>query len=304
MRGGLVMGFVLQVSLLIAIAPLGQGIVQSVKARMQGRRGPVPWQPYAVAFKLLRRQAVWPQGATAVMRSAPWLQFAAIAVASLSLPIFSAAGAPEILLPLFALALARFALGLAALDTGTPFAGLGSSREMTVGALVEPVLLASVLPWVLVAGSTGWPAMLQASLGMGLFSVVRLAAFAALFLVLVAETGRLPVDNPDTHLELTMIHEAMLLEYAGPPLAVILWGAWLKQIFLVALVAALVLPWGIGRPLGLLWAAGEWLALLVALGVAESLAAKMRYLRVPAYLATSFALSLSALALQVAGAAR
>ena len=111
-------------------------------------------------------------------------------------------------------------------------------------------------------------------------------------------------NSTDTHLELTMIHEAMLLEYAGPPLAVILWGAWLKQIFLVALVAALVLPWSIGKPFGLLWAGLEWLALLAALGVAESLTAKMRYLRVPAYLATSFALSLSALALQVAGTPR
>ncbi|MDA8345421.1 MAG: NADH-quinone oxidoreductase subunit H [Thermaerobacter sp.] len=295
------MGSVLQVTLLLALAPLAQGVTQSVKARLQGRRGPLPWQPYAVALKLLRRQAVWPQGSTAVMRAAPFVHLAAIAVAAASLPLFSAAGASEILLPLFALALARFALGLAALDTGTPFAGLGSSREMTIGAVVEPVLLASLLPWAVVAGSTAWPALVQASLGMGVFSVVRLAAFAAAFLVLVAETGRLPVDNPDTHLELTMIHEAMVLEYSGPPLALILWGTWLKQIFLVALVAVLVFPWGLAGPYGLLWTAGKWLLLLAALGVSESLTAKMRYLRVPAYLATSLALSLSALALQAAG---
>lgn len=295
------MSSVLQVVLLLALAPLAQGIVQSVKARLQGRRGPVPWQPYNVALKLLRRQAIWPRDSTAVMRAAPFVQLAAIAVAAASLPLLSASGGAEILLPLFALALGRFALGLGALDTGTPFAGLGSSREMTVGAVVEPVLLASLLPWVVIAGSTAWPALVQASLVMGVFSVVRLAALAAMFLVLVAETGRLPVDNPDTHLELTMIHEAMLLEYAGPPLALILWGSWLKQIFLVALVAVLVFPWGPAGPFGLLATAAKWLLLLVALGVAESLTAKMRYLKVPAYLATSFALSLSALSLQVAG---
>ncbi len=295
------MASVLQVVLLLALAPLAQGIVQSVKARLQGRRGPLPWQPYNVALKLLRRQAVWPQNSTAVMRAAPFVQLAAIAIAAASLPLLSAGGGAEILLPLFALALGRFALGLGALDTGTPFAGLGSSREMTVGALVEPVLLASLLPWTVIAGSTAWPALVQASLSMGVFSVVRLTTLAAVFLVLVAETGRLPVDNPDTHLELTMIHEAMVLEYAGPPLALIFWGAWLKQIFLVALVAVLVFPWGLAGPLGLLATAAKWLLVLAALGVAESLTAKMRYLRVPVYLATSLALSLSALALQAAG---
>jgi formate hydrogenlyase subunit 4 len=295
------MDVVSQVIVLALFAPFGQGIVQLVKARLQGRRGAPPWQPYAVAFKLLRRQALWPQGSTAVMRLAPFVQLSAIAVAAASLPILTGGGAAEILLPLFALALGRFALGLAALDTGTPFAGLGSSREMTVGALVEPVLLASVMPWALVAGSTSWPALVHASLGMSVFSIVRLASFAAAFLVLVAETGRLPVDNPDTHLELTMIHEAMVLEYAGPPLALILWGAWLKQLFLAALVSTLILPWGPAGALGLLLTAGKWLVVLATLGVAESLTAKLRYLRVPAYLATSLALSVSAMALQASG---
>ncbi len=291
----------LQVIVLLIVAPLAQGMVQMVKARLQGRRGPAPWQTYAVLAKLARRQIVWPEGSTVVMRVAPFVQLAAVAVAASSIPLFSATGASEILLPLFALALGRFAMGLAALDTGTPFGGLGSSREMTVGAVVEPILLAGVLPWVVIAGTTGWPELLQASLGMGYFNIVRLAAFAGMFLVLVAETGRLPVDNPDTHLELTMIHEAMVLEYAGPSLALILAGSWLKQLFLVAMVADLVMPWGMGGAAGLFWTGIKWLALLVSLGVAESLAAKMRFLRVPAYLGVSFAFSLSAIVLQAAG---
>lgn len=290
-----------QVLALVMLAPLAQGIVQQVKAWLQGRRGPKPWQPYLVLFKLVRRKTVWPRGSSAVMRLGPLVSFAAIGVASASIPLFTAAGASEILLPLFALALARYVLGLSALDTGTPFGGLGSSREMTVGALVEPVLLASTLPWVVAAGSTDWQHLLRVSIGMGAFDVVRLAAFGGLFLVLIAETGRLPVDNPDTHLELTMIHEAMVLEYAGPPLALVQLGSWLKQLLLVALACDLVLPWGLGAGVGIIWTLVKWLALLVALGVAESLVAKARFFRIPEYLGASFAFSLAALMLQVVG---
>lgn len=295
------MSEILQVIALLALGPLAQGIVQKVKAVAQGRRGAPVYQPYLVLLKLSRRQIVWPEGATYVMRVAPYVQLGAIGAAAASIPLFSLQSGSEILLPLFALALARFALGLAALDTGTPFAGLGSSREMTVGAVVEPALLAGVLPWILIAGTTRWPALLQASLGLGYFNIVRLAAFVGIFLVMVAETGRLPVDNPDTHLELTMIHEAMVLEYSGPALGLIFLGSWLKQLFLVALVADLVAPWGIGGWAGLMWAAVKWILLLTALGCAESLTAKMRYLRVPAYLGASLAFSLSALVLQAAG---
>lgn len=293
--------YLAQALALLAMAPLAQGIVQVVKARMQGRNGPLPWQPYSVLAKLLRRQAVWPEGATVVMRAAPRVQFAAVLAASAAIPLLVPGGSGEILLPLFALALARFALGLAALDAGTPFGGFGSSREMTVGALVEPVLLASLLPWAVLAGTTEWQQLVHASLGYGYFSPVRLAALTGLFLVLLVETGRLPVDNPDTHLELTMIHEAMVLEYAGPPLALILAGSWLKQLFLVGLAADLIVPWGVTGPAWIAWTALKWLALLVALALAESLSAKMRLLRVPAYLGAALAFSLSSVLLQFAG---
>jgi formate hydrogenlyase subunit 4 len=131
---------------------------------------------------------------------------------------------------------------------------------------------------------------------------VRLAAFGGLFLVLLAETGRLPVDNPDTHLELTMIHEATLLEYAGPPLAVVSVAVWVKQLVAIAMVADLALPWGMGSGAGAVaWALGKWGALALALGVAESLTAKLRFFHIPGYLGASFAFSVSALLLQVVG---
>jgi len=292
---------ILQVAALVLLAPLAQGTVQQVKAWLQGRRGPPPWQPYLVLAKLARREAVWPEGSTAVMRLGPLMAFAAVLAAAAVTPLFSSVGAGEILLPLFALALARFALALAALDTGTPFAGMGSSREMTLGAMVEPVLLASLLPWVVAAGTTAWGPMLAVSGSLGPADVVRLAALVGIMLVVLAETGRLPVDNPDTHLELTMIHEAMLLEYAGPPLGVALLGSWTKQLLLVAIVADLVAPWGLGGGTGIVWTLGKWVAILAALGVAESLTGKIRFLRIPGYLGASFAFSLSALMLQIVG---
>lgn len=295
------MASILQVILLVLLAPLAQGSVQQVKAWLQGRRGPPPWQPYRVLGKLFRRDAVWPEGSAGVVRIAPLVAFAAVAVAAAVTPLVSAVDAGEVLLPLFALALARFVLALAALDTGTPFGGLGSSREMTVGAMVEPVLLASLLPFVVAAGTTAWAPLLAASSAMGLMDVVRLAALAGIFLAVLAESGRLPVDNPDTHLELTMIHEAMGLEYAGPPLAAVLLGNWTKQLLLVAVVADLIVPWGLGPGLGIAWTLAKWAAILAALGVAESLTGKVRFFRIPGFLGASFAFSLSALMLQSVG---
>lgn len=296
------MADLIQVFALVLLAPLAQGMVQRVKAALQGRRGAPVYQPYLVFLKLLRRGAVWPEGSGPVMRLAPIVTLAATLVAAAGVPLFAPARSDELLVVLFALALARFALALGALDTGTPFAGLGSSREMTVGALVEPVLLASALPFLVAAGTTAWPALLGASAHMGALDVVRLAAFGGLFLAALAETGRLPVDNPDTHLELTMIHEAQLLEYSGPPLAVVSLAVWVKQLALMAFVADLAWPWGMGAsPDAVLLTLAKWTVLALALGIGESLTAKIRFLRVPAYLGTAFAFSVSAVMLQVVG---
>lgn len=296
------MSDILQVCALVLAAPLAQGTVQWVKARLQGRRGAPPWQPYWLILKLLRRRAVWPEGAGVVLRLAPVVALAAVLVAASSVPVFAPVPTAELLLAVFALALARFALALGGLDTGTPFGGLGSSREMTLGALTEPVLLAATLPFVVAAGTTAWHALIRASIAMGSLDVVRLAAFGGLFLVLVAETGRLPVDNPDTHLELTMVHEAMLLEYSGPALGIVSLGVWVKQLVLIALVSDLALPWAmhLGAS-GVLWTLAKWAGLCVALGVAESLTAKLRFFGIPGYLGAAFAFSLSALMLQVVG---
>ncbi len=288
---------------LILLSPLAQGVIQRVKAAMQGRRGFPVHQPYRVFFKLVRRGAAWPDTATWVMRLAPLVYLGAILVALTSVPILTTPSWGEFLLLPFALALGRYALALAALDTATPFGGMGSSREMTLGALAEPAILAAALPWILRSGSTAWPALIEVSAQLPAFDVLRAAVLMGSLLVLLSECGRLPVDNPDTHLELTMIHEGMVLEYSGPPLAWILLGSWTKQMMLVAAFSDLILPWGLGGPAGpqLLLIPVKWLGLLVGMALIESYSAKVRFLQLPSYLGASVLLSASAVLLQFAG---
>jgi formate hydrogenlyase subunit 4 len=192
------------------------------------------------------------------------------------------------------LALARFAMALAALDTGSAFAGMGASREMAIASLVEPALLVAVLALAIPAGSLD-PGVLAASgqsSGLLAFGPAHLLAGAALLVVAIAETGRLPVDNPDTHLELTMVHEGMLLEHSGRPLALLVWAAQIKQIVVLSLLVALLIPWGLGAPLPLALAA--YIVKLAGLGALlaaiETATAKLRILRLPDLLATAFAL--------------
>lgn len=293
----------MEVCLLIFFAPLAQGLVTRFKAHMQGRSGFSIWQPYHLLVKLLQRQAVWSAESTLVMRLAPFIYLGAVLVASLAVPLFTSYSWGDLLLFIFALALGRFTLALAALDQATAFAGMGSSREMTLGALAEPALLASMLPWILRAGSTAWPAVLAASRGVEPFDVLRVALLLGGMTVLIGEVGRLPVDNPDTHLELTMIHEAMLLEYSGPPLGIILLGSWVKQLMLVAVFSDVLIPWNQPSAFGIamLWAPVKWLALLAVMALVESYSAKLRFLRLPAYLTTSILFSSAAVLLQFAG---
>lgn len=291
--------------LLIFLSPLAQGLVQKLKARLQGRRGAPLLQPYFLLLKLLRRQAIYPEASSQVMRWAPMVAMGGVLVALYQVPVLVSSGQDgDLLLLFFSLALVRFVMATAALDTGTPFGGLGASREITLGTFVEPALLAVFLPWVLRAGSTGLTAMVQASMAVAPLDLVRVAALSGTFILLIAETGRLPVDNPDTHLELTMIHEAMLLEYSGPPLFWILLGSWVKQLLLVALAADLIFPWGLlgPSPWALFLQPAKWALFLVALAVTESRVGKVRFLRLPATVATAMGLALVALVVQLGGA--
>jgi formate hydrogenlyase subunit 4 len=296
-----------QTLLAVALAPGLVGLIRWLKARLQGRSGPAPWQPYFELRKLFAKEVVVSHTASWVFQATPFVVFGTtVAVASL-VPIALALPDPLVIGDLFAvvylLLLGTFFLALAGLDTGSPFGGMGASREMTVVALTEPTVAMSIVALALNAGSTGFSSIIGhtiadpfAALGPG-----HLLAFAALFIVTLAETGRLPVDNPSTHLELTMIHEAMLLEYSGPYLALLEWGAALKLLVFFALAANLFMPWGIAVSLspaalaiGLLTFLGKLIALAVGVAVLETRVAKLRLFRVPELLSASFVLALLA----------
>ncbi len=307
--GGL-MTQALHVVLVLALAPLLVGGIRWVKARLMGRRGASPMQPFWDLAKLLRKRPVLAENASAVSEVAPYVGVTATLVALLLVPGFAQgmALAPmaDLLLIAGLLALARMALALAGMDVGTAFGGLGAAREMSFAAFAEPALLAAVLSFAVLAGSTNLD-VVAASFrdgALGLRVSLALAALA-LLAVAMAENARIPVDNPATHLELTMVHEAMLLESSGRHLALWELQAALKLELWLALLAAVFVPFGTA-PAGagpLAWALGLllWLGKLGALGFAlavfESAIAKMRVFRVPEFLGAALLLALLAAAL-------
>lgn len=291
----------------LALAPVLMGFIRWLKARLQSRTGAPPWQPYFEIRKLFGKEAVVSHTASWIFKATPFVVFATSVVVASLVPLILAPSDPFVIGDLFAvvylLLLGTFFLALAGLDTGSPFGGMGASREMTVVALTEPTVAMSIVALALNAGSTDLsqivartiaePAM---ALGPG-----HLLAFTALFIVTLAETGRLPVDNPSTHLELTMIHEAMVLEYSGPYLALLEWAAALKLLVFFALAANLFMPWGIAVSLsptalmiGLLSFIAKLGVLAVAVAVLETRVAKLRLFRVPELLSASFVLALLA----------
>ena len=280
----------LQIVLLLAFAPLLQGGIKTLKARWQGRHGPSVLQPYWDLAKLISRESVVSDRASWVFRAAPAVYAAAILGAAVLVPTLArrgpAAGIGDVVVFVGLLALARFALALAALDSASTFGGMGASREVAIAALVEPTLLVVLFAVALPAGSTSFSALAAAETpGAG-----ALLGFGALLVVVIAETGRIPIDNPDTHLELTMIHEGMLLEFSGRSLGVLHWATQIKQLALLALIAALFVPWGMAAaadraPLALL---GGFVALALKVGglgvllaTIESTLAKLRIFQVP-----------------------
>jgi formate hydrogenlyase subunit 4 len=296
-----------QAAFAVAIAPGLVGYVRWIKARLQGRRGAPPWQPYFELRKLFGKEAVVSNTASWLFRATPAIVFASCVVVTSLVPLVIAPSGRWVLGDLFAavylLLLGTFFLALAGLDTGSPFGGMGASREMTVVALTEPTVALSIVALALNAGSTSFAQIVAstlaepaAALGPG-----HLLAFAALFIVTLAETGRLPVDNPSTHLELTMIHEAMVLEYSGPYLALLEWASAIKLVIFLALAANLFLPWGIAQSLaaaplvvGLASLVLKLAILATAIAVLETRVAKLRLFRVPELLSASFVLALLA----------
>src|SRR3989441_2602258 len=213
------------------------------------------WQPYSDIVKFLRKDMVISEHASWIFRATPYVLFSSTLLAGLLVPMLSVSAPLSLFGGALAfvglLALGRFFLALGGLDPASAFGGMGSSREMTISAIAEPALMLAIFTVAITAGSTNLSQMLLAAQGptWRLFNPAHVLAFAALFIVLLAETGRIPVDNPATHLELTMIHEAMILEYSGRYLALIEWSASVKQLVLMALLVNVFFPVGIATHL-------------------------------------------------------
>lgn len=294
----------LQVLLYAALAPLLVGWVRKIKAGLQNRVGAPVWQPYRDIYKLFVKETLVAHTASPLFRAAPYVVFAATWLATAAVPLISTdlptAIIADVIVVAGLLALARFFLTLAGMDVGTAFGGMGSSREMLVSALAEPAMLMAVFTLAMTAHSTNLASVVEYQLVEG--TALRpsfLFALSGLILVAIAETGRIPVDNPATHLELTMIHEAMILEYSGRHLALMEWAAQLKLMLYGALIANVFLPWGIAEGSG----AGELVSGLAAailklgllgaaLAACETALAKMRLFRVPAFLNLALLLAL------------
>jgi formate hydrogenlyase subunit 4 len=296
-----------QMLLVLLLAPLLTGFVRKVKARLLRRQGPPLIQPYRDLARLMRKEVVLAESASWLFRVIPYLIFAATWVAASLVPTFRTglvfSWSADLIALIALLGSARFFLALAGLDVGTSFGGIGSSREVMIASLAEPAMIMIVFTLALIAGSTQLSTMAEfmASPAVGLRVSLALALIA-LIMVAIAENGRIPVDNPATHLELTMVHEAMVLEYSGRHLALIELSAALKLILYVSIIACLFAPWGLA-------AAGDGLPAL-AIGIAtyigklavgglllalfETSIAKMRVFRVPEFLGAALMLGLLA----------
>jgi len=301
---------VVQAAGMLAVAPLVRGTITKMKARLQNRQGPPLLQGYRDLAKLLRKETVRSETASWVYAAGPLVYFAAAVTATTFVPVLVAAAPLEaaggVLALVGTLALGRFALAAAALDTGSPFGGMGASREMTVGALAEPALMLALFTAGLSAGTLGLGELVRhgAERGTSIHPGELLAA-AALFIVLLAEAGRVPVDNPATHLELTMIHEALVLEYSGADLALVEWASAVKELLFMTLLAGIFFPIGIATSVAPQALAISGLALLakvfalaLAVVLVESTNAKLRFFRVPELMAVALGLGFLALAMR------
>ena len=308
MTGGMAAG--LQAAALLAAAPLVRGGMKKAKAAFQNRQGPPLLQGYYDLAKLLRKEPVRSEASSWIFGAGPRLYFATALAATALVPVLFA-GAPleeagGILVFVGLMALGRVARATAALDTGSPFGGMGASREMTVAALAEPALLLGLFTVGLAGGSLNLGDLVRATALRGPSAhPSELLAAAALFIVLIAEAGRVPVDNPATHLELTMIHEAMTLEYSGPDLALVEWASALKELLFMTVLVNLFLPFGLALDTGAgalalsaAFYAGKVFLLAVAVTLVEVTNAKLRLFRVPELMAVSLGLGFLALTIR------
>ncbi|MGZ9032928.1 MAG: respiratory chain complex I subunit 1 family protein [Rhodospirillales bacterium] len=295
----------LQMVLVLIVAPLLTGLVRKVKARLLRRRGPSLLQPYRDLHRLLRKEVVLADSASWLFMVAPYIIFAAIWVAAALVPTFATgllfSWSADMIAIVALLGTARFFLALAGLDVGTSFGGIGSSREMMIASVAEPAMLMAVFTLSLLAGSTQLSSVANFMLGQTVGLRISLGlVLVALLIVAIAENARIPVDNPATHLELTMVHEAMVLEYSGRHLAMIEAAAFLKLALYASLLACVFAPWGMAAagdgPVAYLIGIVAYLVKLtfagVLLAVFETSIAKMRVFRLPEFLGVALMLGL------------
>ena len=295
-----------QMLLVVTVAPLLLGVTRKVKARLMRRRGPPLLQPYSDIWKLLHKEAVLATNASWLYRSAPYVIFAATWVAAALVPTYATgllfSWSADLIAVVALIGTGRFALALAGMDVGTSFGGIGSSREMLIASLAEPAMLLVVFTVALLAGTTQLSSIAAQMIDtpVGLRVSLALALFAFVF-VAIAENARIPIDNPATHLELTMVHEAMVLEYSGRHLAMIEAAAAVRLVLYFSLLACLFFPFGMAtedKSLGLSSYLAKILLFAVLLPIGETVVAKMRVFRYPVFLGGAFAAAALAVFLQ------
>lgn len=294
-----------QMAMVLLLAPLLTGFVRKIKARLLRRQGPSVIQPYRDLLRLLRKEVVLAENASWLFRVTPYLIFAVTWVAASLIPTFATglmfSWTADLIAIVALLGSARFFLALAGMDVGTSFGGIGSSREVMIATLAEPALLLIIFTLALVAGSTQLSTIADVMISSNVGLRVSLGmALIALIMVAIAENARIPVDNPATHLELTMVHEAMVLEYSGRHLAMIEFAAFLKLLLYVSLIACIFLPWQLAVPgaaasiLGMIAYLAKLAVGAVLLALFETATAKMRVFRVPEFLGAALMLGMLA----------
>jgi formate hydrogenlyase subunit 4 len=301
--------WLIQLILIPALSPFFIGVTRKMKAELQGRQGASPFQPYRDLAKLFRKDEVISRDASWVFRFAPYAVYSVTVLVGASVPLVSTALANrftgDFLMVIYLLALGTFILALAGIDTGGAFGGFGSSRETMVAALTEGGLILSLLTLALVSRTTNLFGIAETVASLSFYDLPPvILAFVGFFVAFLAETGRYPFDNPATHLELTMIHEAMILECSGKRLAMIEWAAANKYLIFIALGANLFFPWGLADSLAvgeiagsLVLFIGKGLLFCAAVALIESTIAKFRIFRLPDLLFTSFIISIIAIGL-------
>lgn len=294
----------LQFILIIIFSPLIQGIIKKLKANFQGRVGSGILQPYYDLIKFFKKDMIVSHVTSWIFRVAPYIVFSSTIMAAIMVPIITTASSfsltGDVIVLIYIFALGKFFMALAALDSGTAFGGEGSSREMMVSILVEPMIMLCIFTAAITAGSTNLAKIAEQQ--SYILTPSHMLAFFAFMVAVIADTGRIPVDNPDTHLELTMIHEGMLLEYSGRYLALMEWSHYMKQMLLFTIAIDMFFPIGIALNTGVSGYAisfgiyfAKILFLAGVMAIVESTRAKMRFFELPSLLGGSFALAVLSL---------